>query len=231
MKVTIYDVAEKAGVSIATVSKAINNTGSIRESTRKRILNVIEEMNYRPSITASALSGKGTKTFGLLVPDISNPFFSAIARRIEDCAYEEGMSVIICSTDDNPHKEKKYLDTLYRKGVDAFIVASDFHNEKLLKTFLNSEIPIVMLAYDGHKIDASRVSVDDFKGGYIAASHLLEKGHKNIGIIIENTESSKLRLYGYQEAFKDFGISTSDDYLIKTSASIENGRDCFNRLY
>src|SRR5690625_1440460 len=114
MKVTIYDVAEKAGVSIATVSKVINNTGNMREETRKRVIETIKEMNYHPNLMASALTGKGTQTLGLMVPDISNPFFSTMARNIEDFAHERGMSVIMCSIDDDAEKEKKYIDLLQR---------------------------------------------------------------------------------------------------------------------
>ncbi len=115
MKVTIYDVAEKAGVSIATVSKVINNTGNMRESTRQKVMRVMEELNYYPSVMASALTGKKTQTLGLLVPDISNPFFSEMARTIEDSAHEQGMSVIMCSTDEDEEKEKKIFRIATKK--------------------------------------------------------------------------------------------------------------------
>src|SRR5699024_11118079 len=183
-----------------------SNTGNMRETTRKKIIETIEEMNYRPNQMASALSGKGTKTFGLLVPDISNPFFSAIARRIEDCAYEQGMTAIICSTDNDAEKERKHVDVLQSKPVDGLIFASTFSDQRLFQELTEGNTPFVMLAYDDSMLDISNVSVDDFKGGYMAATHLLGKGHRNIAMIAENTRSSRLRILGYKEAHEAHSI-------------------------
>ena len=130
---TIYDVAKRAGVSIATVSKVINNTGNMRESTKQRVKKAMEELNYHPNVMASALMGKGTKTLGLLVPDISNPFFSEIAKVIEDRAHEKGYNVIICSTDENAEKEKKNVELLQSKLVDGFIVGSTYSDKSIVQ--------------------------------------------------------------------------------------------------
>jgi len=223
MKVTIYHVAEKAGVSIATVSKVINNTGNMREETRERVIKIIKEMNYHPNLMAMALTGKGTQTLGLLVPDISNPFFSAMARSIEDFAHKRGMSVIMCSIDDDVEKERKYIELLQRKQVDGFIIASKFHDKGLIEGLIKKGIPIVMLAYDDPLLDVSIVSVDDFKGGYEATSHLFSKGHRNIAVIAEHTNSSDLRIYGYRVALEARGIQFNENYIFKTTASILNG--------
>ncbi|MEK3888167.1 LacI family DNA-binding transcriptional regulator [Bacillus sp. FSL K6-3431] len=231
MKVTIYDVAKKAGVSIATVSKVINNTGNMRETTRKKVSEIMKQMNYRPNLMASALSGKGTETLGLLVPDISNPFFSAMARTIEDCAHERGMSVIMCSTDEDVEKEKKYLDVLQRKQVDGFIIASTFHDKSLLQELIKSNIPLVMLAYDEPSLDVSKVSVDDVKGGYNATTHLLSGGHSKIAVIAEHTYSSNLRLQGYCDAYSDHSLVFQEEYIFRTTASISNGKACFEKIF
>lgn len=231
MKVTIYDVAKKANVSIATVSKVINNTGNMRDETRKKVNDVIKEMDYMPNLMASALTGKGTQTIGLLIPDISNPFFSAMARFIEDSAHEQGMSVIMCSIDGSREKEQKYIELLQRKQIDGLIVASLFHNKDLLKGLIKNGIPVVMLAYDDSTFDVSIVSVDDFKGGYEAASHLFSKGHRKIVVIAEHTHSSDLRLYGYKVALEGRGIAFDDSLVFKTSASIENGKLFFEKVY
>lgn len=231
MKVTIYDVAKKANVSIATVSKVINNTGNMRDETRKKVNDVIKELDYMPNLMASALTGKGTQTIGLLIPDISNPFFSAMARFIEDSAHEQGMSVIMCSIDGSREKEQKYIELLQRKQIDGLIVASLFHNKDLLKGLIKNGIPVVMLAYDDSTFDVSIVSVDDFKGGYEAASHLFSKGHRKIVVIAEHTHSSDLRLYGYKVALEGRGIAFDDSLVFKTSASIENGKLFFEKVY
>ncbi len=224
MKVTIYDVADRAGVSIATVSKVINNTGNMREETRKRVKKVIEEMDYHPNLMASALTGKGTRTLGLLVPDISNPFFSAMARYIEDCSHERGLSVIMCSIDGSVEKERKYIELLQSKQVDGIIVASTFHDKALLRDLVKKGIPIVMLAYDDASLEVSIVSVDDFKGGYEAASHLFTKGHREVSIIAEHAHSSDLRIYGFRVAFEARGITFDERNVKRVTASIANGK-------
>lgn len=230
MKVTIYDVAEKAGVSIATVSKVINNTGNMREETRKRVLKIIDEMEYYPSLMATALTGKATQTLGLLVPDISNPFFSAMARSIEDRAHEQGFSVIMCSIDGDADKERKYIELLQRKQVDGLIVASTFHNKEMQDNLTKNGIPIIMLAYDDATLDSSIVSVDDFKGGYEAASHLFTNGHRDIAIIAEHTHSSDLRIYGFKVALEARGIELKADNIIRVTASIPNGKESFEKM-
>ncbi|WP_208586070.1 LacI family DNA-binding transcriptional regulator [Gracilibacillus suaedae] len=230
MKVTIYDVAEKAGVSIATVSKVINSTGNMRQETRERVLSVMEELNYYPSMMASALTGKKTETLGLLVPDISNPFFSEIARTIEDRAHEKGLSVIMCSTDESPEKEKKYLELLRRKQVDGFIIASSFNDKNLLKGIKSAGTPLVMLTQEAGMTGITSVAVDDFTGGYDAANHLLELGHEKIALINENRLSSKMRVYGFREAYESHGYTFTDDMVITANASLANGKKALQTI-
>lgn len=231
MKVTIYEVAREAGVSTATVSKVINNTGNMREETRKRVLKVIKEMNYHPNLVASALTGKGTQTLGLLVPDISNPFFSAMARQIEDYADDQGMSVIMCSVDGNIEKERKYIELLRRKQVDGFIIASSFQDTILLKDIISQGFPIVMLSFDDATTEVSKVTIDDFKGGYEAASHLYAKGHREMAIIAEHANSSNLRIRGYRVALEGRELEFPDENVYRTTASIENGIASFDKIF
>lgn len=230
MKVTIYDVAKKAGVSIATVSKVINNTGSMRDSTRKRVLDTMKKMNYSPSIMASALTGKNTKTIGLLVPDISNPFYAELAKTIEDRAHENGMSVIICSTDANPEKERKYLEVLQQKQADGFLVSSTFQDDTLLDSLIEKNHPLVMLTIDDPAINVSKVSVDDFKAGFMATKSLLNQGHDNIVIIAENAYSSRMRVYGYREAHESHGVKVCEENIIFSPATIESGKQTFKTI-
>lgn len=122
MKPTIYNVAEEAGVSITTVSKVINHTGNISKQTRKKVFQVMNKLNYHPSVVVSALRGKQTKTIGLLIPDISNPFFADIARSIEDRSHELGLNVMMCNTDNNEEKEKRYLSDLIRQSTAPLLL-------------------------------------------------------------------------------------------------------------
>ncbi len=178
MKPTIYSVAEEAGVSISTVSKVINQTGHISERTRQKVIEVMAQLNYHPSVVASALTGKPTKTIGLLVPDISNPFFADLARSIEDRSHERGFHVVMCNTDNDAEKEKKYLSLLIRQRIDGLIVASAFRNANLLKNMLKQDIPISVIASEIPHISVNTVTVDDYKGSYLATDYLLSLHHK-----------------------------------------------------
>ncbi|BAB05938.1 LacI family DNA-binding transcriptional regulator [Halalkalibacterium halodurans] len=231
MKPTIYDVAKEAGVSIATVSKVINHTGNMRPATRLKVKQAMERLNYRPNLMATALTGKATKTIGLLVPDISNPFFSEMARTIEDRAHEAGLSVIICSTDENEQKEKKYLELLQQKRVDGFIIASSFHDREGLKRLKEQGTPIVMLTQDDGGLGVPSISVDDYKGGFEATSYLITSGHKRIAVIAEHVSSSRLRIYGYKEAHASHGIPFVEEQIYKTTASTENGKFCLLTMH
>lgn len=230
MKMTIYDVADKVGVSIATVSKVINDTGSMRDSTRLRVKDAMKELNYFPNVMASALMGKGTKTLGLLIPDISNPFFSEIAKEIEDRAHEKGFSVIMCSTDEDAEKEKKYIELLENQQVDGFIVSSTYKNKEILINLIKKGTPMVLLTQDDPLLDVTKVAVDDFKGGYEATMHLLKNGHRRIAVVGEWGYSSNKRIQGYLNALEAFNIELDEDYVVRRYASIANGAKSLSQI-
>jgi DNA-binding LacI/PurR family transcriptional regulator len=230
MKVTIYDVAEKAGVSIATVSKVINNTGRISEKTRKKVQEVMEQLNYQPSMVASALTRKRTGTIGLLVPDIANPFFAEVARSFEDYAQKLGFGLVICSTDGKDEKAKLYLSLLIRKQVDGLIIASSIKETVLVEQMLEEEFPIVLFSIDIPTLGVNTVSVDDYRGGFQATSYLLSLGHKHIGIIAEDLSRSYHRVQGYKEAVIRAGADLNESNIICTMATIENGKSAARQL-
>ena len=140
------------------------------------------------------------------------------------------MSVIMCSTDDNPIKEKKYIELLQRKQIDGLIVASGFRDKQLLNDLKRNNIPLAMLSFNDPSLDVTTVSVDDYKGGYDATSHLLSLGHRNIAIIGEEVHSSRMRIFGYRDAFEARGESCNEENILKTTASIPNGIECIQQL-
>ena len=214
MKITIYDVAKKAGVSTATVSKIINNKGSISEKTKQKVLEVMEELQYQPSMIASALKGKSTYTIGLLIPDLSNPIFAEYAKYIEERGQELGFSVIMCNTDANPDKEQKYITLLKQKQVDGIIVAARFRNVTLLKNLIKEKFPLAIIAKDLPTLPIDSVTVDDFLGGYQVTEYLLSLGHKKIGVIAEGDKSSEERIKGYIQALLDVGIQPAEELIM-----------------
>jgi LacI family transcriptional regulator len=230
MKPTIYDVAEKAGVSIATVSKVINNTGRISDKTRKKVNLIMNELNYHPSFVASALTGKRTQTIGLLIPNIANPFYSEFARNLEDRAHELGYSIVICSTDYNEEKEKKYVSLLMRKQVDGFIITSGFTNVGLIQEVMDQKIPVALIAYSIPTLSLNSIGIDDYKAGYQATAHLAELGHKRIAVIAETVQSSNDRVRGYKDALKEYQLEFDINLYTETKATVEDGEIATDKL-
>ncbi|WP_426448117.1 LacI family DNA-binding transcriptional regulator [Paenibacillus sp. S-38] len=193
MKATIYDVAREAGVSIATVSNAIRGKGKISPKKREEILEIVERLQYQPSMIASALTGKRTYTLGLLVPDISNPFFGEIARAVEERGQQLGYSVIICSTDNKDERVERYISLLEQKSVDGIIIGTGISDAALLERLSSRSVPVAMIARDLPSADVHKVVIDDYLGGELAARHLLELGHRRFGVISEKHNRERVR--------------------------------------
>ncbi|MBT2290387.1 LacI family DNA-binding transcriptional regulator [Paenibacillus albidus] len=231
MKPTIYDVAKEAGVSIATVSKVLNSNGRISDKTRRKVNQVMERLNYQPSMVASALTSRKTGTVGLMIPDIANPYFAEVARSFEDNAQKLGCDIIICSTDRDDDRAERYMSLLLRKRVDGLIIASHTGSPELIRRMLSDRVPLVLFSADIRSLESNSVSIDDYKGGYLATEYLLSLGHRNLGIISDNLPGSELRVQGFMEALEAGGISFDNpDNLIRTSATLENGRTAAVRM-
>jgi len=232
MKKTIYDVAEKAGVSIATVSKVINNTGRISEKTRKKVWSIMEELDYQPSAVASALSGKSTFTIGLTLPDLANPYFAEIARAIEDQGRKYGFNVFMCSTDNDAHKEEEYYQLFMKKRVDGIIMVSRDKQNVIVKKILSEKVPLVMIAREFFSAPVTSVMVDDYYGGMQAGQHLLQQGHKRIAVIVENlTElGSKERLRGCSDATKEAEAELKPSYILEGGYTLDSGKAAMKEL-
>ncbi|PED57367.1 LacI family transcriptional regulator [Bacillus anthracis] len=232
MKPTIYDVAEKAGVSIATVSKVINQTGRISEKTINKVNQVMDELDYQPSSVAAALTGKKTYTIGVLVPDISNPFFAEVARAFENSAQGSGYTLILCSTDHQTQREHEYIDLLFKKQVDGIIIATELNDYKLVKKIVNRDLPLVLFTVDHPSITTHVVTTDDMRGGYLAGSYLTQKGHTSLTIMMEKDRKSSLgRLNGFKQALTDSGVSLDDEAIISCYSTVEDSKRASKELF
>ncbi|HHV83812.1 MAG TPA: LacI family transcriptional regulator [Tepidanaerobacter syntrophicus] len=228
MPVTIYDVAKKAKVSIATVSRVINNSNVVTEKTRQQVEQAIQELNYAPNVIASALTKKSTLTLGLLIPDISNPFFSELARGVEDASNDFGFNIIICNTDYSLEKEATYTNLLRQKSVDGFIISTAYYNDENVINLLKENVPLVLL---GRDIEDSRdypidvVGSDNVKGGYIATKHLIELGHEKIACLLgpRQIKVNLEREIGYLKALREAKIKVHDEIIAHGDFKLEFG--------
>jgi DNA-binding LacI/PurR family transcriptional regulator len=225
MKPTIYDVAEKAGVSIATVSKVVNNTGRISEKTRNKVVKVMRELDYHPSSVAAALTGKQTFTIGVLVPDISNAFFAEVARALENKTREMGYSIILCSTDYQIEREHDYLELLQKKQVDGIIIATEPEDWEAYKSLQKRDIPHLMFSVDSLGFSSHIVTTDDVRGGYMVGRYLLDMGHTEIAIIAEqNRASGRMRLEGFKKSLADEEIVLKDEWTLHAMSKIDDAK-------
>ncbi|GAA0318591.1 transcriptional regulator DegA [Oceanobacillus oncorhynchi subsp. oncorhynchi] len=208
---TIYDVAKAAGVSISTVSKVMNGTGSIGEKTKKKVEATMQTLDYQP-IASSAVK-KRIQTIGLLLPSIADPFSAEIARKIEDYGRNQGFSLIICSTDNDSKKEKAYIDMLKKKYVDGIIIATGLKSKAAQKELRDQQIPIILLSREVPSLALNSVLVNDFLGAYEATSHLISLGHRKIAMVTEDVYFSNIqsRLDGYKQALEDNGILYAEE--------------------
>ncbi|MCR2806461.1 LacI family DNA-binding transcriptional regulator [Paenibacillus soyae] len=218
--VTIYDIAAKAGVSAMTVSRVINNTGKISEKTRAKVKRVMEEMNYVPNQTARSLVLQQTKLLFLLITDITNPFYTTLARGAEDAAKKHGYRLLFGNSDESLEKEADYVTTILTTRVDGVLLApagdpSLPHLESLRK----HNVPFVLLDREVPGMDCDIVLGDSKEGAKRLVEHLAEKGHRQIALVngSSSISSARLRLQGYKEGLKLNELPFREEFVFETS--------------
>jgi LacI family transcriptional regulator len=216
-RVTIADVAAKAGVSMMTVSRAINNKAGVSEATRERILQIAQEMGFQPSEIARGLATKRTATIGLVVPDIANPFFARIARGVEDVAYAHHYNVFLLNSSEQIEREQKALDSLWAQRVDGLIWCSSRLEQSELLHYLErfSHVVLINRVLDVARPGVITMSVDDVAGAYQAVAHFVEQGRRNIGFAAgpAYSISGQRRLQGFLAACGDLGVETAVSHI------------------
>ena len=228
-KVTIKDIAKIANVSHTTVSRALNNQSRIREDTKEKILAIAKELNYRPDFIARSLVMKRTKTLGLVITTIANPFYTELAQGIEATAHKLGYNIILCSTQSDLATEKIYTDMLRSKGVDGIIFTSAHMGDPNIVDLAEEGFPIMLVNRRTYhpmvKERVDYVGIDNIQGGFWAVEHLIKLGHHRIGIIGGSSESSVgfERLEGGKEALAKYDLKEIDDYFLEGNFLMESG--------
>src|SRR3954453_4468839 len=216
MTITLRDVAARAGVSANTVSRALNKTGYVNRQTQLRIEAAVAELGYVPNAVASSLRSKKTQLFALLLTDITNPFWTTIARGVEDAAMEAGYAVILCNTDEDLSKEARYLDLLLRKRIDGMVIAPTAESTDILQNLERRDIPFVLVDRLVNNVVADSIRGDSEIGAYGLTMHLLSTGYRRIGMLggppgISTTEE---RVAGYAKALVDTGLGADSHLLL-----------------
>jgi LacI family transcriptional regulator len=231
-KPTIKDVAQRAGVSSTTVSYVLNNTRFVSPETEARVRAAIKDLSYQPDYIARSLRAKRTLTVGMIVSDITNPFYADVVRGAEDFFSDKSYSLILCNTDESPEIELDSLQMLRNKNVDGLIIVASGKNTDQLYDTNDAGIPIVLAdrRLPGNRLDT--VVVDDVKGTYHAVHHLLEHGHRRIGAIMPlgGLSTTEDRRHGYEMALREFGLIPDPALTINGNSTIEGGASAAHAL-
>lgn len=230
---TIRDVASKANVSIATVSRVVNSNRPVLPDVRDRVLKAIQELGYRPNYLARGLRQHNTCMLGLIIPDNSNPFYAEVARAIEDAGFAAGYSVILCNSDLSEEKQQAYVDVLLSHKVDGMILIDLKGAEsKALERILAENIPAVLANIETPVPNVDQVIVDHHQGGYLVGQYLSDLNHRRIGCITLPPPDSyqSYRIVGFRQALSEVGIeSTTEDFAIG-NGRYENGYEAMQEL-
>ncbi|MDF2720466.1 MAG: ccpA [Paenibacillus sp.] len=228
MTVTIYDVAREAGVSMATVSRVVNNNPNVKPQTRKKVFEAIERLGYRPNAVARGLASKKTTTVGVVIPDISNSIFAEVARGIEDIANMYHYNIILCNADKKKDKEIRVINTLLEKQVDGLLFMGGTVTEDHVQAFKTSTVPIVLCGTTDNEDRIPSVDIDHEAAAFDAVSTLIAQGHRMIGMIggtLQDPANGYARFQGYKKALEKAGIAVSDELVRVGNYRYESGHE------
>jgi LacI family transcriptional regulator len=230
--VTINDVAEHANVSKATVSHVINNTRFVADETRSRVMQVITDLGYQPSMVARSLTTNRTGTIGIIVSDVANNFFGDVLKGIEDIFRPYSISLMVCNTDEILEREDHYIDLLLGQRVDGIIAAATSQKWDVLGKAESLHTPLVVVdrAYEG--LAGPYVGVKNAEGARMGVRHLIEAGYRSIGILagFQRLSTMRERLSGFRQGLDENGIALPEAWCIPSPLSIEAGREAALKL-
>lgn len=213
---TMIDVAREAGVSVATVSRVINGKGGVSKKLAAQVQDAMDKLHYHPSSLARSFRMQRTMLVGVIVPLIDHPFYSRLAMAIEQKLFSNGYRAIICNAEEDESRERAYIEMLLRQRVDGFIINSAALSTRYLDELEALGIPYVLIDRDLPEAECSKVFSDNAQGGFIGMEHLIQLGHRRIGLAGApiHTEPIQRRIQGARDALAAYGIETDPAYLV-----------------
>lgn len=233
MATSIKDVAKEAGVSIATVSRVLNDIDVVNEDTKKKVLDAIKKLGYRPNIVARSLKTQKTSTIGILIPDIASQFYPDIVRGAEDVTNIYDYNIILCNSDFDVEKEKEYLRVLKEKMVDGVIYISSSLNEEILDLINELDLKTVLVETKDKDGRLPSVTIDNISASYEGTKYLIDLGLKNlafIGVNGENMNAWGERYIGFVNALKDAGLEVDEELCYFKNLTVKTGYQAIQRF-
>ncbi|WP_449537275.1 catabolite control protein A [Ferdinandcohnia sp. Marseille-Q9671] len=234
MNVTIYDVAREANVSMATVSRVVNGNPNVKPTTRKKVLEAIDRLGYRPNAVARGLASKKTTTVGVIIPDISNIFYSELARGIEDIATMYKYNIILSNSDQNKDKEFHLLNTMLGKQVDGIVFMSGNITAEHVEEFKKSPAPIVLAASVESSNTVPSVTIDVEQAAFDAVTELAGRGHKKIAFVsgpLNEPINGEKKLAGYKRAIEAAGLAFNEEYVVEGDYTYDSAIEGFEKIH
>jgi DNA-binding LacI/PurR family transcriptional regulator len=212
LMVKIKDVADAAGVSTATVSRVLTNKPHVRQDVKERVMEVVNELNYRPNRVARSLRSQKSTIIGLIVSDIENPFFQQVSRAVEDAAHEMGYSVMLCNNDENPDKEKRYLRLIRDENLAGVILSPTREAADNFSETSDLNIPMVVIDRRVSNAEVDNILIDNAQAAHTLTTHLIEHGYRRIGAIFGmGSTTGRERRDGFVRALKEHDLKLSTD--------------------
>jgi LacI family transcriptional regulator len=230
---TIYDVANRVGVSLATVSRVVNGNTNVRESTKQKVLAAIEELGYQPNAVARGLASKKTTTIGVVMPDVTDMYYAELARGIDDIANMYHYDVLLTNTDEDPIREAMAVNNLAAKQVDGIIFMGNALDNEVLKTFDRIDAPVVLAGSLDEKAVTPSVNIDYHVAMQEAVSTLLTNGHEKIALVLGDMSyaiNSQQRLKGYTDALRKANHDFDDSLVFSTRKGYTDGLKVAERV-
>jgi LacI family transcriptional regulator len=224
---SIYDVAKEARVSVFTVSAVVNGKTHVGKALKQRVEAAIQKLSYRPNLLARSLANRRTHTIGIVVPDISNPFFPLVVRGAEDAAQKHGYNILLCDSDDRLEREEECLEVLLAKRVDGILLtkAPQAFSSSLRQLIDDSQVPFVLLMRTYPSLTKDAVITDDYAGAYEAVCQLARAGHRRIGLLggPMTVSNGRERWKGFRDALEANGLTHDPELLVEGDYRIESG--------
>ena len=229
---TLNDVARLAGVSSMTVSRVINNSGHIGPETRAKVNQAIVELGYMPNVLARQLRSKRTKTIALVLTDITNPFFTTIARGVEDTARAQGYAVMFCNTDESEAEEIEYVRMLIQRRVDGVLLVPATDSSGSLQLLHKHGLPVVVLDRHVRSGQVDEVRTDSEAGAYLAIRHMIDLGHRRIAVLTgpADVSTSMDRVAGYRRALAEESLEPDSRYILFGEYNDASGFEMTRRI-
>jgi LacI family transcriptional regulator len=223
--VTVKDVAEKSGVSVSTVSHVINGTRFVSEDLRNKVREAMNTLEYKPNLIARSLRTKRSNVLGLILADITNPYYSEIARNIEYLGHLQDYTVMLCNSEGDPIKEEFYIRRLSETRADGIIIVSSKIQPELLKEMVGEHLPVIFIDKHGSGIQGDLIAIDEFGGGRMATEHLISLGHQRIACVngMSINYLNQERVNGYRAAIEAAGLPMDELLVVAAGFDVVDG--------